>query len=126
MRRVPIHMSWSNRPGYISLIFWMTVLVSYLQRDTILLNYQDFLFSDGRTGCTISDVLVFFTGTNQIPPLGFGKTPTVSFLRHNDLFATASTCDVRLRLPIKYGDDLEAFKQAMIMSLKDNDGFGAL
>lgn len=83
------------------------------------------LFSDGKTGCTIGDVLVFFTGTNRVPPLGFEKAPTVSFLDQDAIFATASTCDVRLRLPTKYGDDLEGFKQALIMSVKDNDGFGA-
>ena len=71
-------------------------------------------------------MLVFFTGTNQVPPIGFEKVPTVSFLHHDAMFATASTCDVKLRLPIKYGDDIERFKQAMIMSLKDNDGFGAV
>ena len=62
-------------------------------------------------------MLVFFTGTNQVPPIGFEKVSTVSFLHHDAMFATASTCDVKLRLPIKYGDDIERFKQAMIMSL---------
>lgn len=80
----------------------------------------------GTTGCSVGDVLVFFTGTNQVPPLGFERNPTVTFLQQDTaLFATASTCDLKLRLPIKYSDDSEAFKQAMIMSLKDNDGFGA-
>ena len=31
----------------------------------------------------IGDVLVFFTGTNLVPPLGFDKTPTVTFLDQN-------------------------------------------
>lgn len=84
-----------------------------------------FLFSDGKTGCTIGDVLVFFTGTDRVPPLGFEKPPTVSFLHQDAIFATASTCDVRLRLPTKYADNLEGFKQAMFTSLKNNDGFGA-
>ena len=80
----------------------------------------------GSTGCTIADILVFFTGAERIPPLGFEKTPTVTFLHQDALFATASTCDLKLRLPIKYGDDRKSFKDAMLMSIKDNDGFGAV
>ena len=81
---------------------------------------------DGSTGCTIGDVLVFFTGANRVPPLGFDKTPTVMFLDQNAMFATASTCDLKLRLPVKFGEDIKCFKEAMIMSLKGNDGFGAV
>lgn len=41
-------------------------------------------------------------------------------------FCTSSTCDIQLRLPTCYGEDYQAFKDAMIMSLKDNDGFGGV
>ena len=84
------------------------------------------MFTDGKTGCTIGDVLVFFTGTDRVPPLGFEKPPTVTFLQRHALFATASTCDIMLRIPIKYGDDVEKFKEAMILSVKGSEGFGAV
>jgi len=83
-------------------------------------------FTDGSTGCTLGDILAFFTGADRIPPLGFEKKPTVAFLPEDDMFATSSTCDLVLRLPVKYGESLQRFKQAMIMSLKDNDGFGGI
>ena len=49
-----------------------------------------------------------------MPPLGFDKTPTVMFLDQNAMFATASTCDLKLRLPIKFGEDIKCFKEAML------------
>ena len=55
---------------------------------------------EGCTGCTISDVLVFFSGADQVPPLGFIPSPKVSFLHSpTSKFSTASTCDICLRLP---------------------------
>ena len=88
-----------------------------------------FLHAEGNTGCDVKDVLVFFTGADRLPPIGFHKVPKITFL-HSDIntskFSTASTCDLQLRLPTCHGEDYEAFKEAMIMSLKDNDGFGGV
>lgn len=81
----------------------------------------------GCTGCTISDVLVFLSGADQVPPLGFIPSPKVSFLHSpTSKFSTASTCDICLRLPTCHGEDYQAFKEAMVSSLKDNDGFGGV
>ena len=33
-----------------------------------------------KTGCKLENVLVFFTGADCIPPLGFNHEPNVSFL----------------------------------------------
>lgn len=72
------------------------------------------------------------SGADRIPPLGFGKKPTVEFLPEHDMFgdvqkfATASTCDIILRLPTYHGERYDLFRESMIMSLKDNDGFGGL
>lgn len=85
--------------------------------------------ADGNSGCDVKDILVFFTGADRIPPLGFSKVPKVTFLHSNVTtlkFCTASTCDLQLRLPTCHGEDYEAFKDAMIMSLKGNDGFGGV
>ena len=71
-------------------------------------------------------MLVFFTGTDRVPPLGFSKPLTVSFLLdEKEMFATASTCDLQLRLPTRYGD-YNSFADAMVLSLKGNDGFGGV
>ena len=72
-------------------------------------------------------MLVFFTGADRIPPMGFSKRLTATFLLNpKDKFATASTCDLQLRIPTGYGNNLDAFVDAMILSLKGNDGFGGV
>ena len=48
--------------------------------------------------CTIEDVLIFFTGANTVPTLGFAGTPQLMFLENPDKLPTASTCDLHLRL----------------------------
>ncbi len=70
-------------------------------------------------------MLVFLSGSSHVPPVGFGKKPSVVFVHDNfRKFATASTCDLQLRLPVCHGSDYPKFKQDMILSIKGNDGFG--
>ena len=71
-------------------------------------------------------MLIFFTGADRMPPLGFSKPLTLSFLVDpTSKFATASTCDLQLRLSTGYGSNLNAFVDGMI-SFKGNDGFGGV
>lgn len=97
-----------------------------------LLRFNLFTAKNGTTNCSVADVLEFASAADRIPPLGFGKIPTVEFLPPRDCFgfpqkfATASTCDIILRLPTYHGESYDLFKESMIMSLKDNDGFGGV
>ena len=84
-----------------------------------------FLDEDTDLGCSVEDVMVFFSGTNHILPTGFAKSPTVMFTHDPQRrLATASTCDLQLRLPVCHGTDYERFKHDIILSVKGNDGFG--
>ena len=70
---------------------------------------------------------MFFTGSSSVPPLGFESVPAVNFLHSSeDRFCKSSTCDLKLKIPTRYGDDYPAFREAMVMSLVDNDGFGGV
>lgn len=61
---------------------------------------------------------MFSTGADVVPSLGFENKPSIVWLHGSTAkFATASTC---------HGDDYSAFNEVMIMSLKDNDGFGGV
>jgi hypothetical protein len=81
-------------------------------------------FSPGVTmdtsGLSVADVLVFFTGCDSLPPLGFNTCPKVVFC-YNSTRATASTCDLIIRIPVL--PDYEQFKAAMVSSLLDSRGF---
>ena len=72
----------------------------------------------------LGDVLNFFTGASTPPLLEFGKLAEIQFLhgKHN-LFATASTCSIILRLPTCY-DKYDSFVNMMVESICNNDGFG--
>ncbi len=88
---------------------------------------MDYCYTEGKNDCRTEDVLVFFTGADRVPPLGFEKKPKVTFLHESDRkFCTSSTCDIQLRLPTSHGEDYQSFQEAIVMSLRDNDGFGGL
>ena len=86
--------------------------------------YCTLLDKKEEAGCTLEDVLVFFSGAERIPPCGFGDTsPLLIFLHENQVLPTASTCDLQLRLPTMHAD-FTKFKDAMVLGIKSNDGFG--
>ena len=61
-----------------------------------------------------------------MPVIGFDKKPTMIFLHHkNAVLPTASTCDLELRLPAIH-KTYEAFRDAMVLGIKGNDGFGGV
>ena len=77
--------------------------------------------------CSLADLLIFASGANQMPLLGFEKPPTIIFVHNKTrILPTASTCDVELRLPTTHGKDYQKFKEVMVMALGGNDGFGGV
>ena len=77
--------------------------------------------TDDNRQVALSDILVFFTGVEREPPLGFSPKPKL--LCADEMLASASTCSLRLTLPIKH-TSYKCFKQYMILALIGNDGFG--
>ncbi|MEQ2306710.1 hypothetical protein AMECASPLE_011025 [Ameca splendens] len=59
---------------------------------------------EGTRPVTLEQILVFVSGLNSIPPLGFPQRPTIEFLQCDDgsrkLYPEANTCEVTLHLPI--------------------------
>ena len=73
----------------------------------------------------MSDVVIFFSGSAAVPPTGFPLRPSVTFIHDSGRkFCTANMCDLILRLPTSHGENYNAFREALIMSLKGHDGFG--
>ena len=60
----------------------------------------------------MGDVLQFFMGTDKVPPLGFTSEPELHFC--DGLLALASTCSLRLTLPISHSS-YESFKYCIAM-----------
>lgn len=73
---------------------------------------------------TLEMVLVFATGADHEPPLGFENVPQVQFETRKDRFLpTASTCTPALYLPIQL-DDPDEFKKKMDYAIVGCHGFG--
>ena len=68
---------------------------------------------------TLSTVLSFVTGAEEIPPLGFPHNATLGFSETNS-YPTASTCAIQLTLPFKYATYEDFRKNAMM----NHGGFG--
>ena len=87
--------------------------------------YKLSLNTDETTQCSLEDVLVFFSGSDRVPPLGFTSCPCLVFLHNDEILPTASTCALELRLPTAH-DDYDKFKDAMILGFIGHDGFGGV
>ena len=77
-----------------------------------------FFFSAGTLVCTLKDVLIFFTGSDSIPP--FGK---VDF--EASKLPQSSTCDYLLRIPTEHSD-YESLKEFFQLGVLGHDGFGVI
>ena len=67
-------------------------------------------------------LLVFFTGAERIPPIGFDADGSLNFNGGN-IFPTASTCALTLTLPSRY-KEYTSFKDKMLYALANHGGFG--
>ena len=69
----------------------------------------------------LGDILSFFTGAENIPPLGF-EAVTLNFSPDNP-YPTSSTCGLCLTLPTKYYN-YNTFKENFVFAMQNHGGFG--
>ena len=67
--------------------------------------------------------LCFFTGANEIPPMGLPFVPKLQF-NSSSPFPTASTCALVLTLSTMYADDEKEFESHMNDAFISHGGFG--
>ena len=115
------------------------------KEEAIILNWKDFIYeAEGITikhivtllllwlfctecGVSISKIMMFVTGVERVPPMGFPLKPTISFLPDDGMqtLPTASTCSLILRLPLSLVN-YEDFKEKMKFDVLNTIGFGQL
>ena len=117
-------------PFYTYWIFLRSVKVILTHGHVLVpLIWMDCVTADGKVyteaGLKVSQehVLIFFSGTDREPPLGFPKHPQLVFL-HTGVLATASTCDLILRIPTVFHNNYVAFRDMMVESLLSSEEFG--
>lgn len=81
--------------------------------------------SDGDAQLQFGDLLMFATGTSNIPPCGFNPAPSLEFLEHSSgsKFPTANTCSCILRLPVIH-EEYVKFKHNFEFAVLNTVGFG--
>ena len=77
--------------------------------------------TEAGTLVTLQHVHVFFTGADREPPLGFPMKASLEFLKEGNVLATASTCDLILRVPTVFHNN---YINMMVESLISGPGFG--
>ena len=70
------------------------------------------------------EVVIFFSGSDVIPPLGFSPSPSISFNK-DALYPSSFTCSMNLILPTKH-NDYDTFKRFATFAFQENGGFGAV
>ena len=87
--------------------------------------YHQYFLSESTTKIRFEDLLIFMTGSDRIPPLGFHKKMSIDFyeMTSQKHYPTASTCDMRLWLP--RGIENEDFlKELLEEAVEGSHGFG--
>ncbi len=67
-------------------------------------------------------ILSFFTGANEIPPLGLPHDPQLNF-SPSGVYPTASTCAIELTLPTRY-EHSDEFDKALNTAFISHGGIG--
>ena len=73
----------------------------------------------------IGDLLMFITGADRLPPMGFPDVPVIEF-NHNPSvrLPTPSTCAPSITLPMSQASSYDHFQDMMIQGLVQGFGFG--
>ncbi|KAF5276798.1 hypothetical protein FQR65_LT16177 [Abscondita terminalis] len=68
--------------------------------------WRDFLIDceEGDSVITLSEILIFATGADEIPMLGFDINPKILFLHNDKLYPEANTCALQIQLPTSHLD----------------------
>ena len=93
--------------------------------NTVLNDSAFMYFIEGTTECQLEEILIFFSGAEKVPLLGFMKDAALVFLGCDEKLPTASTCSIILRIPTCHST-YEEFAECMFLALKGNDGFGGV
>ena len=88
-----------------------------------ILNCSKYLGANNQEEISLEDIMIFYSGTDKMSPLGFPHKSTLEFNNEN-IYPTASTCSLTLVLPTKYYMDYDSFRKAMYVGLKYHGGFG--
>ncbi|XP_051950652.1 G2/M phase-specific E3 ubiquitin-protein ligase-like isoform X3 [Xyrauchen texanus] len=86
------------------------------------------MIEDQKTELHYEELLVFITGADEVPPLGFSQKPSIHFYepeRHGCRLPYANTCMMGLFLPRVVKDEVELYRLLM-RAVRDSGEFGRI
>ncbi|XP_053372916.1 G2/M phase-specific E3 ubiquitin-protein ligase-like [Mercenaria mercenaria] len=94
-----------------------------LEKDTVYCLEAFLIECDGKENdIALADVLMFWTGTSSVPPMGFDKKLEVDFVTADRKLPVAHTCGMVLEL-VRALADPDLFKEDMGKAIKWSGGF---
>lgn len=95
---------------------WVTFLSEFDNKDRLIIDEDE----GGHFSLALQDILIFVTGSSEIPPAGFQPDPSIEFTSER-VFPIASTCSNVLILPL--GLSYDAFRYKMAFGIVNSPGF---
>lgn len=87
------------------------------------LKFINFSLVAEESSVTLEDILVFATGADKIPPLGFPSKPKLCFLHDEQhLYPRGNTCGLILYLPVVHRN-YDSFKYNMDFGILNANAF---
>ena len=82
----------------------------------------------GQHPISLEDILIFWTGADKVPALGFPTKLTLSFyeMGKDGRLPTASTCSTNLMLPYDIESQEDRFTRMMVRAIQESQGFGII
>ena len=71
----------------------------------------------------LSDVMVFLTGCDTVPPSGYTNSSTTIVFIKDGKFPTVSTCSLCVHFPLGLPCEQTAFKELMDFAILESHGF---
>ena len=109
-------MSWIH---YLQSIEGRNLCISFVN----VMHYLWLISPEGKSSPTLTDVMVFLTGCNSMPPMGFGDVSLTIVFSDDGVLPTVSTCSLTLTIPRKFPTDLDLFKEKMDFSILGSHRF---
>ena len=86
-----------------------------------------FFVSTDQSTPTLSDVMVFLTGCDCVPPMGFSDvSPAVMFSDDTGALPKVSTCSLTLTFPRTFPTDIQLFNEMDFAILGSQGFFGSV
>ena len=100
-------------------MYWV-MLLSEIEEATGELVVTDVDAPNCSIHITLADILIFVTGSSDVPPMGFSPKPVIMF-SSGTAFPISSTCSNTLTLPL--GLCYEQFKYNIAFGIQNSPGF---